>query len=793
MMFVNASPALWLIALFGILILAAMGVCLVKRGHPVRPEPERPAFPHDLRLMETLLEVLPVPAFFKDTQGVYLGCNAIFARLIFGLPRDRILGKRVSDFAEAISPESVETTLAMDRELMDHPGVQTYEAKVRCGDGRTRDFVFHKATYNDGAGRVAGIACVMMDVTETRRDSESLKKLSRAVEQSPSSVVITDALGNIEYVNPHFTEVTGYTAAEALGQNPRILKSGDLPGSVYREMWETITAGRVWKGDLINRKKSGELYWEAASISPILNDEGKTTHFVAVKHDISERKRNEETLRFTQFAVDHMAEAAYWMNPDGRFIYVNEASCRALGYTRDELLNMGVPDVDPNESPETWPERWRVIREWQSFSFESRHRKKSGELFPVRVMTNWFRFQDREYNCAFATDITAQKKDEQELLAAKEAAEVASQAKSIFLANMSHELRTPLNAIIGFSDVLRSGYAGSLSEKQREYVGDILDSGRHLLELINDILDLSKAEAGQSHPSLKPVPIASLISDSLTIIRDSTERRGISVHVEISPELAEITILADARKLKQILFNLLSNAAKFTPENGRIGISARLRGEEIEIQVSDSGIGIAAENLERIFDPFYQIDHDLNDKTVGTGLGLSLSREFVAMHGGRIWVESPGIGQGATFHFTLPFCLACTAEDLDDGITVIPIQGDAILKQHLKIFISLCLRHQRIMSLCRMGLTLDCFDEMIDGVTETLRLRKRKHDFLWIDSSRFAVYFVLQETDTSGAAAFCQRLRDVLSPIQGNQDIDVRIAEYPKDGETVDALFRHTA
>jgi signal transduction histidine kinase len=228
--------------------------------------------------------------------------------------------------------------------------------------------------------------------------------------------------------------------------------------------------------------------------------------------------------------------------------------------------------------------------------------------------------------------------------------EAASRHKSEFLANMSHELRTPLNAIIGFSEVLGERMFGELNEKQEEYLKDIYASGQHLLSLINDILDLSKIEAGRMELELTDFDLPTAIDNALTLVRERAGRRGIALHQAVDQRLGQIR--GDERKIKQVLLNLLANALKFTPEGGRIDVRAGLVDWMAEISVADTGVGIAPEDQEAIFEEFRQVGTAAK-KVEGTGLGLALSRKFVELHGGRIWVKSE-VGVGSTFAFTLP-------------------------------------------------------------------------------------------------------------------------------------------
>ena len=228
--------------------------------------------------------------------------------------------------------------------------------------------------------------------------------------------------------------------------------------------------------------------------------------------------------------------------------------------------------------------------------------------------------------------------------------EVAGRHKSEFLANMSHELRTPLNAIIGFSEVLTERMFGDLNEKQEEYLRDIYASGQHLLSLINDILDLSKIEAGRMELELTDFDLPTAIDNALMLVRERAGRRGITVRSAVDPQLGRIR--ADERKVRQVVLNLLSNAIKFTPEGGRIDVVALPGDGVVEVSVHDTGIGIAPEDQEKIFEEFRQVGTAAK-KVEGTGLGLTLCRKFVELHGGRIWVRSQ-VGAGSTFTFTIP-------------------------------------------------------------------------------------------------------------------------------------------
>ncbi|TMF60049.1 MAG: hypothetical protein E6I20_14630, partial [Chloroflexi bacterium] len=223
--------------------------------------------------------------------------------------------------------------------------------------------------------------------------------------------------------------------------------------------------------------------------------------------------------------------------------------------------------------------------------------------------------------------------------------------KSEFLANMSHELRTPLNAIIGFSEVMLERMFGELNERQEEYLKDILSSGRHLLTLINDILDLSKIEAGKMELERGSFSLRTALENGVTMIRERASRHEIALSLALGEGLDAVS--GDERKVKQIVYNLLSNAVKFTPDGGRVDVSAEQANGAVQVTVRDTGIGIAPEDQQRIFEEFSQVGRDPERSREGTGLGLTLSKRYVELHGGKIWVESAP-GQGSAFSFTLP-------------------------------------------------------------------------------------------------------------------------------------------
>jgi len=435
-----------------------------------------------------------------------------------------------------------------------------YEISIVCKNAEIRHIkVSRKEVLWNGSKH---IQVINLNITEQRKAEEELRKLSRAVEQSPNAECITDTEGIIEYVNPITIELTGYTQEELLGQKSSIFSSGEKPKEEYAELWQTIKSGNVWKGELHNKKKNGELYWEYATISPIFDDLGSITHYLGIKEDITAKK---------------------------------------------QLLD--------------------------------------------------------------------------ELIAAKEKAEESERLKSAFLANMSHEIRTPMNGILGFAGLLKEPNLSG--DEMQEYIEIIEKSGVRMLNIIDQIVDISKIEAGLMEVHIGDTNINEQIEYIYKFFKAEVESKGMKLTYSVSFPEKELIISTDKEKIYAILINLVKNAIKYSFDGSiEFGYSNLVINNRTFLQffVKDTGIGIPKERQEAVFERFIQAD--IGDKRAyqGAGLGLSISKAYVKMLGGKIWVESTE-GHGSVFYFTIPY----QVELVEDIVAKNTIFADEMLPQIKRI------------------------------------------------------------------------------------------------------------
>jgi PAS domain S-box-containing protein len=514
---------------------------------------------------------------------------------------------------------------------------------------------------------------IRKDITERKRTEVALR------ESEERFRILVDGItdyaifrltptGQVASWNQGAERIKGYKQDEILGRHfscfypPEELASG-FP---ERELKMAALAGRCeeegWRV-----RKDGSRFWANVVITPLRDESGTLRGFSKITRDITERKGAEERLHESEerhrMLFDNNPHPTWAYDRETlRFLAVNKAAVRKYGYSTAEFLAMTVKDIRPSEDIPALLESVAHVREGNENVSDWKHRLKDGSIIDVEITSYALNFFGRPAEVVVAVDISQKKRAEAErtkfidsLAAANRQLELrnreveqATKLKSKFLASMSHELRTPLNAIVGFSGLLADGTAGEMNDKQKRFVAHIKDGAHHLLQLINDILDLSKIEAGQLEIRCEDFQVKDALPEVLSTIRPLAMAKHIQVHHDLA---ASYSIYADRVRFKQILYNLLSNAVKFTPEGGQVSVHYAEQGELVCISVADTGIGIRAEDQEVIFEEFRQIDGDGAHE--GTGLGLAITKKLVEQQGGNIWLESE-FGKGTRFSFTLP-------------------------------------------------------------------------------------------------------------------------------------------
>jgi len=647
---------------------------------------------------------------------------------IFNVGAERMLGYAASDVVNRITPATISdpqeliaraAALSLELDTPITPGFEALVFKASRGiediyeltyirkDGSRFPAIVSVTALRDDKDAIIGYLLIGTDNTARKQAEEALLKagaLQSAIFNSANfSSIATDAKGVIQIFNVGAERMLGYTAAEVMNK----ITPADISDpqelivratALSLELDTSITPGfeaLVFKAsrgiediyELTYFRKDGSRFPAIVSVTALRDAQENIIGYLLIGTDNTARKQVEaaqalldQRLRDQQFytrsLIESNIDALMTTDPQGIISDVNRQMMALTGRTRDELIGAPCRNffTDPVRADAAIK---RVLTENKVSDYELTMRAQNGEETVVSYNAATFHDRDRKLQGVFAAarDVTERKRFERALQEKNIELEHASRMKSEFLATMSHELRTPLNAIIGFSEALKDGLIGTMTDTQHEYIGDIFTSGQHLLSLINDILDLSKVEAGMMVLELEAVDVHSLLSNSLTIVREKAAAQRIQLDLEADEDLGAPQL--DMRKTKQIVYNLLSNAVKFSGNGGRVMLSARrvsrssvgtLPGtwsvrtfpiaeneynEFLEICVSDSGIGISKLNMEKLFQPFTQIDSSLARKFEGTGLGLAMVKQLAELHGGTVAAASAE-GKGARFAVWLP-------------------------------------------------------------------------------------------------------------------------------------------
>ncbi|MGO9413932.1 MAG: PAS domain S-box protein [Syntrophobacteraceae bacterium] len=489
-----------------------------------------------------------------------------------------------------------------------------------------------------------------------RRSEEKCRDL---IEKANSIILRMDVVGRVTFLNEFAEKFFGYEERELLGRSVigTIVPETETGGRDLVQMIRELAAHpeRYERNENENVRRNGERVWIVWTNRPVYDQSGRLVEVLCIGNDITELKSAEMQLRIFRKLADNAGEGLAMADLEGRIIYMNTALLDMLGdtqWTPDQGRNF-MDCFRTEQRQRLHAEILPILFKHGDWTGDMAVFTRDGRQIPTLV--DLFLIRDDaghpKYIAELITDMTRQKEAELEILRAKEIAESADRIKSAFLASMSHELRTPLNSIIGFTGILLQGLAGPLNEEQEKQMGMVQKSARHLLQLINDVLDISKIEAGQLNLSIEQYDLSESFKSVLQIIRPMAEKKGLKLVVDIDSEVCDI--VSDRRRVEQILINLVNNAIKFT-DHGEVRIKSTVDEMRIVTSITDTGIGISPPNIATLFEVFTQIDIGVARSYEGTGLGLSICRRLVEMLGGEIWATSEGEQKGSTFTFTLP-------------------------------------------------------------------------------------------------------------------------------------------
>ncbi|MES2180089.1 MAG: PAS domain S-box protein [Gemmatimonadota bacterium] len=691
--------------------------------------PAPPEGIRDIRHREALLKTGALHrAIFNSANFSSIATDAKGVIQIFNVGAERMLGYTAADVVDTITPADISDpkeliaraeVLSAEAGVSILPGFEALVFKASRGiediyeltyirlDGSRLPAVVSVTALRDADDGIIGYLLIGTDNTARKRAEEALLEagaLQSAIFNSANfSSIATDAKGVIQIFNVGAERMLGYAAVDVVNRiTPADISDPQelihRAAALSSEAGTPITPGfeaLVFKAsrgiediyELTYVRKDGSRFPAVVSVTALRDARGAIIGYLLIGTDNTARKQIEEERQkldqrlrdqhfYTRSLIESNIDALMTTDPRGIITDVNKQTEALTGCTRDELI--GAPFKDYfTDSLRAEAGINRVLNEGKVTNYELTARARDGTLTVVSYNATTFHDRDRRLQGVFAAarDMTELKRIERALQRKNIELEDASRMKSEFLANMSHELRTPLNAIIGFSEVLRDGLMGEMSDQQRGFISDIFSSGTHLLSLINDILDLTKVEAGKMVLDLEPVHMSSLLTNSFSIIREKAAARHIRLTLDAPDDTG--TIIADARKVKQIVYNLLSNAVKFSSEGGHVVLRARhvsrdavgrhdgtwrhrtvaLRESQfddfLEISVTDGGIGISPDGLEQLFTPFTQIDAGLARRFEGTGLGLAMVKLLAELHDGTVAVASAP-SAGSRFTVWLP-------------------------------------------------------------------------------------------------------------------------------------------
>ena len=614
---------------------------------------------------ESIINTVREPLIVLDRDLRVLTASRSFYEFFKVKPKDTVgqliydLGNKQWDIPKL--RELLETILAKKATFDDYEVEHDF-----LGIGR-RTMLLNARRIPNPPQKLKVILLAIEDITKRKKMEESYLGLAAIVNTSLDGIIGKTLHGDIVSWNKGAEKIYGYTEKEIQGKNISLLAPPGYKKEILNQL-KKLQAGESIKNHETKRvRKDGVVIDISLTLSSITDKSGNICGVSAIMHDITEQKKAKQVLIVSEYSesiINTVREPLIVLDQDLRVVTVSRSFYDFFKVNPEETVGQLIYDLGNKQ----WdiPKLRELLEDIlpKKVSFDNYEVEHNFSTIGRRIMLLNARQIKRVWGkeriiLLAIEDITERREIENGLEKAhEELTELADElkrvarAKSEFLANMSHELRTPLNSINGFSEVLYDETFGPLNEKQKKYVNNVLASGKHLLLLINQILDMAKVEAGRMKLALSNLPMKSLLNDISLLLADMVSKKKVEMLLEIAEDLPNIE--ADELRLKEIIYNLLSNAVKFTPEGGKIGIRAKKADPEIEIVVWDTGVGIAPENMEKIFEGFFRVDTPYSRVTEGTGLGLPLSKKLVELHGGKLSVESDGLNKGTSVRFTLP-------------------------------------------------------------------------------------------------------------------------------------------
>jgi len=599
----------------------------------------------------------------KDLNGIVTSWNK-GAEKIFGYMAGEMIGTSIMRLIPEDRQDEEQHILGR---ISRGDSVENFETLRRTKDGRLVSVSLTVSPIKDATGMVVGASKVARDITERKRVQDWLQLLTGAVETAANGIVVTDRRGQIIWVNPAFTTLTGFTPSEVLGQTPRLLKSGKHPPEFYQQMWQTLLRGETWHGEMINRRKDGSLYHEEMTITPVRADGSTITNFIAIKQDVSARKHAEtkilqEQARFKLiFETASIGIALASRNSAGQSMrIINDAHLRICGLTREQDQIPGIyarithPDDLARQMELGGPPGEGKTNQ---LAMEKRYVRPDGTVVWVAFSYHRLNYPDGSFEeLTTVMDITERKRVEEEIRQLNTQLEqrvtertaqleAANKELEAFSYSVSHDLRAPLRAVNGFAGIVLEDYGPQLPEDAQRLLERIRSGGQRMGELIDDLLALSRL--GRQAMSRQVVDTTRLVQSVLDDSAPLRDGRSFDLRIGSLPACQ-----GDPALLKQVWVNLISNAIKYTRgrEPAVIEIGSTRKDNEQIFFIRDNGTGFDMQYVHKLFGVFQRLHRA--DEFEGTGVGLAIVQRIIHRHGGRVWAEAVE-GRGATFHFTL--------------------------------------------------------------------------------------------------------------------------------------------